>query len=55
MYFRNYRLRKTLLDICLKSALSQDLLIRNMLKKPKQCFNLNDSTVTIFSDHFQRT
>ena len=55
MYFRNYGLRKTCLDIWLKSAVSDDPFIGNMVNVPKQCFNLNDSTVTIFSDDFERT
>ena len=53
MYFRNYRLRKTWLDTCLKSPVSEDLLKGNMVNGPKHCCNLNDSVVTIFSDHFK--
>ena len=52
MYLRNYGLRKTWLDIRLKSPVSEDALATNMVNGPKDCCNLNDSTVTIFSDHF---
>ena len=55
MYFRNYGLQKTWLDICLKSPLSQDPLIGNMLNRPKQCLNVNGGIVTIFSDDFECT
>ena len=53
MYFRNYGLRKTWLDICLKSPVSEDPLTGNMLNRPKHCCNLNDGTIIIFSDHFE--
>ena len=53
MYLRNYRLRKTWLDICLKSAVSEDPFIGNMVNGPKHSCNLNDTTVTIFIDHFE--
>ena len=51
MYFRNYGIQKTWLDICLKSPVSVEPLTGNMEKRPKRCCNL-DSTVTIFSHHF---
>ena len=35
MIFRNYRLRKTWLDQCLKSVVIEDLSALNMLKGPK--------------------
>ena len=54
MYFGNYGLRKTWLDICLKSPVSKDPLTGNMVNEPKYFCNLNDSTATIFSDHFER-
>ena len=53
MHVRNYKLRKTWLGICLKSPVSEDPLTGNMVNGPKHCSNLNDSTVTIFSDHFE--
>ena len=37
MYFRNYRLPKTQLDICLKSPLSEDPLKRNTVNGNKYC------------------
>ena len=40
-------LRKTWLDKCLKSAVSQDPLTSNMVKEPKHCSKLNHSTFTI--------
>ena len=48
MYFPKYRLRKTWLDKCLKSRLSEDLWTENMENWSKQCSNLNDSTFTKF-------
>ena len=53
MYFRHYRLQKTWLDICLKSPFLEDCFLGIMLNRPKHCYNLNDSTVTIFSDFFE--
>ena len=53
MYFWNYGLQKTWLDICLKSPVSEEPLKGNMGNGRKHCWNLNDSTVTIFSDHFK--
>ena len=50
MYFGNYRLRKTWLDICLKSPVSKDPSTDNMVKEPKHFCDLSESTVTIFSD-----
>ena len=54
MYFRNYVLPKTWLDICLKNQLLEDPLTGNMVNALSHCCNLNDSTVTIFIDYFQR-
>ena len=48
MYFPKYWLRKTWLDKCLKSRLSDDLWTENMENWSKQCSNLNDSTFTKF-------
>ena len=53
MYFGNYGLRKTCLDICLRNPVSKDRLTGNMVNEPKNCCHVNDSTVTIFSDHFE--
>ena len=53
MYFRNYGLRNTWLDKCLKSPVSGDHLTGQVGNRPKQCFNLNDSTFTKFIDHCQ--
>ena len=53
MYFRKYRLRNTWLDIWLKSPVSDEPLKGNMVNGPKDCCNINDSTVTIFSNHFK--
>ena len=50
MYFWTYGLRKTWLDKCLKSPVSEDPSTSNMVNGPKHCWNLNDSTFTIFID-----
>ena len=50
MYFWTYGLRKTCLDKCLKSPLSEDPSRSNMVNRSKHCSNLNDSTFTIFID-----
>ena len=47
MYFRNYGLRKTWLDNCLKSTVSEDPSTTSMVNGPKHCWNSNDSTFTI--------
>ena len=53
MYFRNYGLRKTLLEKCLKSVVSQYPSTSNMVKTPKHCSNLNGGTFAKFIDHFE--
>ena len=53
-YFRNYPLRKTWLDKCLKYRVSEDPSKNNIVKEPKHCWNLNDSTFTIFLDQSER-
>ena len=53
MYFGNYGLRERWLDTCLKSPVSKDPLAGNMVNETKHCCDLNDSTVTIFSYHFE--
>ena len=47
MYFRSYGLRKTWLDKCLKSAVSQYPSTSNMLNGSKYCSNLNGGTFFI--------
>ena len=51
MYFRKYRLRKSWLDQCLKSRVSEDPSIDNMGNWSKHCCNLNGNTCTIFMNH----
>ena len=51
MYFRNYGLRKTWLEKCLRSPVSEDPSTGNMVNELKHCFNLNKSTLSIFTDH----
>ena len=50
MYLLNYRLRKTWLDKCLKSPVSEHPSTSNMANGSKHCWNLNDSSFTIFID-----
>ena len=50
MYFLTKKLRKTCLDECLKSPVSEDSLTSNMVNGPKQCWNLNDSNFAVFID-----
>ena len=45
MYFRNYRLRKTWLDQCLKCPVSEDPTKSNMVNAPKHCSNLKDTSL----------
>ena len=54
MYFWTYGLKKTWLDKCLKSRVSEDLWASNMVNWPKHCLNLNDSTFTIFIYNCER-
>ena len=51
MYFRNYRQRKTRLDKCLKTPVSEDVSTGDMVNSPKHGFNLNESAFIILSDH----
>ena len=53
MYFWSYRLRKTWLDKCLKSLISKEPLRSNMLNGSKHSWNLNNSTLTSFIDHWE--
>ena len=51
LQFWNYGLQKTWLDQCLKTPFSKDPSKRNMVNAPKHCWNLKNSTFTIFVDH----
>ena len=51
MYLRNYRLRKTWLDQCLKSCVSQEASRNNIANCSKHSCNLNNSAFTIFINH----
>ena len=51
MYFWTYGLRNTWLDKCLKSPFSEDPSTSNMVNGPKNSWNLNHSTFTIFIDY----
>ena len=44
----NYGLRKTWLDNCLKSLVSNDPSTSNMVNGANHCWNLNDSSFTVF-------
>ena len=55
MYFGNYGLPKTSLDQCVKSPVSDDPSKSNMANEPKHISNSNDSTFTIFIDHWEVT
>ena len=48
-----YRLRNTLLNKCLKSLVSEDPSTSDMGNGQKHCWNLKDSTFTIFIDYFE--
>ena len=53
MYFGNYRLLKTWLDKCLKSLVSEDPSVSEMVNGPKHCCNPNTVvTFTIIIDNF---
>ena len=51
MYFWSYGFWKTWLDKCLKSPASEDPSTSNMVNRPKHCWNIIDSTATIFINH----
>ena len=53
MYFRKYRFRKTWLDKCLKSRMSEDHYTDNKENGSKHCSNLNGSTFTISINHYE--
>ena len=50
MCSRDYALGQPWLDKCLKSPVSEDLSISNMVNGPKHCSNVNHSTFGIFID-----
>ena len=50
-YFWTYGLQKTWLDKGLKSPVSEDALTSDMVNGPKHCWNLEESTFTIFIGH----
>ena len=50
MHLLKYGLRK-MLDDCLINPVSEDPFTGNMVKEPKHCCNLKESTFTIFLDH----
>ena len=52
MYFRIYRLIKTLFDQCLKSPISEHPSKSNTVYTPKDCSNLKDTSFTIFIAHW---
>ena len=54
MYFWTYGLRKTWLDKCLNSNVSEDPARSNKVKGPIHCSKLQDSTFTIFIDPCER-
>ena len=51
MYFLTYGLPKKWLDNCLKRPVSDYLLTGKMVNGWKHCFNLSESTFTIFRYH----
>ena len=53
MYFRNYGLPKTWLDLCLESPVPEDPTKSNMVNAPKNCPNLRDTSFTIFIIHWE--
>ena len=54
MYFRNYGLRKSPLDKCLKSAALDYPLTSNMINAPEHSSNLQDCNFTRFIDYCER-
>ena len=51
MDLRNYGLRNTWLEKCLKKSVSEYRSIVNILNTPKHCWNLHDSTFIRFFYH----
>ena len=50
MCFWNYGLRKTMLNECLKSPVSDSPSTSNMVNTTKHCWNLSDTIFSIFID-----
>ena len=55
MYFRTYQVRKTWLDKCLKSPLSEDPSTSTMVNGSNHSTKLSESAFTIFIDPYQST
>ena len=53
MYFWFYGLRKTWLNKCLESPVSEASLTKNVVNRPKPCWNLNESNSTTFIDPWE--
>ena len=53
MYLRKSRFRKIWLDKWLKSRISEDPYTENAANVSKHFWNLNDSTFTIFINHWE--
>ena len=53
MYFGNYGLRKTWLDQCVKSPVSEYPSKSNVVSGPKHCSNLKDHPFTILIDQWE--
>ena len=53
MYFRKYRFPKTWLYKWLKNRVSEDPQTDNVANLSKHSWNLNDSTFTIFINHWE--
>ena len=51
MYFANDKFRRTWLDKCLNSPVSENPSTSDMVNRPKHCYNLKTSPFTIFLDH----
>ena len=51
--FSKLRTPKTYSDKCLKSPVSEDALISNMVNVPKHCWNLHHSTFILFFGHWE--
>ena len=54
MYFPKYRRRKTCLDKCLKSRVSEDRYTENMENRSKQYSNLSGRTFLKLIKHCER-
>ena len=51
MYFRNYRLRKTGLNKCLKDPISEDTSGSGIVNRNKHCRNLGGTAFSKSIDH----